>query len=162
MVLLSTLPEYEPPVLGEHEPPWSTPAPRPERRVVELSWTRADAPVRDEPGAARNALWRLMTLLLEALDGRRPLAQLRGAMDAPVYEAMLTRVRVSGGSRHRLLSLHTCRVGPGAVELCASVRVWATCRPDGWRGMSVAGRVELVGGTWRCTALRPLLPGTVP
>ena len=78
-------------------------------------------------------------------------------MDSPVYEAMLTRWRVAGHRRHRLLSLHTCRVAPGAIELCASVRVSVPGQSE-WRVQALAGRMEAAGGHWRCVALRALVP----
>ncbi len=141
-MLLNLLEEFEP-------PQWPTPPPR--RR-----WPEPDAPVRDEPGATRDAVWRTLTLLLESLDGRRPLTQLRDLLPDPVYEAMATRVRGTTGHRHRLVSLHTCRVSPVAVEVAATVRRWPPGKPETWRARALAGRVELVQESWRFTALRLL------
>ncbi|WP_156756692.1 Rv3235 family protein [Actinokineospora pegani] len=142
------------PDIIEPEPAWSTPPPSPPRPVEALR--RGPVPTRDEPGPTRDTLWRLLALVLEVLDGKRAPGQLRAAVDAGVYEALLTRARKSRGRRHRLLSLHTCAVVPGVVELCASVRVEG---PGGWRVQAFAGRMEAVEGQWRCVLLRPLING---
>ncbi|EWC58179.1 hypothetical protein UO65_6532 [Actinokineospora spheciospongiae] len=152
MVRLSILPEY-----GEPEEPWSTPTPAPERAVAALARPPHGPPARDEPGPDRDTLRRLLTVLLEVFDGKRHPEQLRGAVVGPVYEALLTRWRAAGRQRHRLVSLHTCRVAPGAIELSASVRVVVPGRAQ-WRVRAVAGRMEAVDGQWRCVALRVLLP----
>lgn len=169
-VQLRTLPEYEPETrTGPADPAdalperWHTPAPRTAEELdpsTLAAWTPAGAPVWDEPGRPRELLWRLLSILLEALDGKRQIGQLRGAMDDQVYEAMLTRTRRPRppGHQHRLLSLHTCRPAEDVIELCATVRVAGDARaPRGnWRAMTLAGRVVLRDGAWRCTALRPL------
>ncbi|SDD21819.1 Rv3235 family protein [Actinokineospora iranica] len=142
MVLLSALPDYEPAV---------TPWPPPRKPLLPHP-----APVWDEPGPTRDTVWRLLTLLLESLDGRRPLPQLRTALATGVYEAMATRARVTTGRNHRLISLHTCRTSPETLELAASIREWPTGRPQSWRGRALAGRMELRNDTWLCTFLRPV------
>lgn len=152
-MLVNALVEYEP---APSTPGGSAPPPaRPRRRAAPPP--RHPTPARNEPGPTRTALWRLLAALVEALDGRRQMTQLRPAMALPVYEAMLTWSR--GADRHRLRSLHTCRTSPTAVEMCASVRVDG---PTGWRLVALAGRIESVEGVWRLTALRLLLPGTAP
>jgi hypothetical protein len=169
-VRLYALPEYEPPLLSSPPDPdgdptarWSSLDPVPLQRVrvcPPVFSPPEDAPVWDETGPLRDTLWRMLCLILEVMDGRRPIGQLRPAVDARLYEALLTRSRQFGaaGTVHRPRSLHTCRPVANTVELCATVHVSAPStnlrrRPD---VITVAGRVEHHRGRWLCTVLRPL------
>ncbi|MGH3858738.1 Rv3235 family protein [Actinokineospora sp.] len=147
---ISALAEYEPPLCGEaEENRWITPAPR----VVSV------VPVPSpDPGLGREALGRMFGLVVEALDGRRPVAQLRGAMSAAVYEAMVTRVRSGSGWTHRLASVRSCAVSEEAVEVSATVRVFRRGRESAWRALAVVGRVELRNEAWIFTYLRVITP----
>ncbi|WP_133794145.1 Rv3235 family protein [Actinokineospora alba] len=147
---ISALAEYEPPLCGEaEENRWITPAPRLVSVVAVPSPT---------PGLGREALGRMFGLVLEALDGRRPVAQLRGTMSAGVYEAMVTRVRSSSGWTHRLASLRSCAVSESVVEVSATVRVFRRGAP--WRAVAVVGRVELREEGWVFTYLRVITPAS--
>nr|MDQ3579260.1 Rv3235 family protein [Actinomycetota bacterium] len=107
MVHLRTVLDCEPPVVGEPEIRWSTPAPFPVPDGVALAVPPvAEVPVWNENGLTKAVLLGLLNRLAETLDGRRPLAQLAAVLDASVYEAMLTRVRTSAGRRHRVTELH--------------------------------------------------------
>ena len=152
------LPEYEPPRLpyppDPNQPddpePW-LPAP------IAVSWSPPDPPVWDEPGPLRDRLCRLVAQVLEVLDNRRPTAQLRAVLDAPVYHSLCTRIRQSGQTirLHRLRTLHTCQPVPGIIELCATVLVSApNTRRD--KVIALAARLEQHGNSWRCTVLQPL------
>ncbi|OLR90413.1 Rv3235 family protein [Actinokineospora bangkokensis] len=148
MVWVETLPEY-----GEVEDAWSTPTPGPVQEVAGLSAEGATP--------ARDAVWRLLALAVEVVDGKRHPGQLRAAVTAGVYESLLTRWREAGPWRHRLVSLHLHPLdqvdGTPAAEFCGTVRVRAQGRP-GWHAVALAGRVEAVAGRWVCTAFRLLLP----
>ncbi|MBC6448375.1 Rv3235 family protein [Actinokineospora xionganensis] len=147
---ISALAEYEPPLCGEaEENRWITPAPR----LVSVGAVRAPA-----PGLGQESLSRMFGLVLEALDGRRPVAQLRGAMSAGVYEAMVTRVRSASGWTHRLASLRSCAVSGAVVEASATVRVWRRGSP--WRAVAVVARVELSAHGWVFTYLRVITPAS--
>src|SRR5262245_54515981 len=118
------LPEYEPPRLPyphdpEEDDPFWAPDPIPEPCSL------VDPPVWDEPGPLRERLFRLICQVLEVLDGRRPIGQLRNVVDPAVYHSMWTRLRQSSplGRQHRLRGLHTCRPSLDVIELCATVIV---------------------------------------
>jgi hypothetical protein len=127
------------------------PRPRPElgsgRDVVEFgpTWSsRADLPDPREAGR------RLITMTLEALAGRRPLAQLQPLTSSGVFAA------VSGGRRPAwcaqgtapliVSSVHASEPVDGVAEVCAVAR-------RGGRAHAVAARLEGLDGRWRCTAL---------
>jgi hypothetical protein len=88
---------------------------------------------------------RLVTFVLEALDGRRPLPQLAGVVD----EEVVRELRVAP-ARLRLGRLRVCRVAPDAAELSGTVL-------RGERVHGVAARVEHVGGNWVCTVFKVLM-----
>jgi len=88
---------------------------------------------------------RLLTFVLEALDGRRPLPQLAGVMgEEVVRELRVVPVRL------RLGRLRLCRVAPDAAEISGTV----LC---GERVQAVAARVEHVDGNWVCTVFKMLM-----
>lgn len=107
----------------------------------------ADPPAAGLPEAPPRAeLHRLLCLLLEVLDGRRPPAQLRDMLGEGAYASMLAaaRRRDRRTGRRRPERLHVSRPAPGAIELCATVS-------DGRRYRATAARVELRDGRWLCT-----------
>jgi hypothetical protein len=106
---------------------------------------RADLP------DARAAGRRLITLTLEALAGRRPLAQLQPVTSQGVFAAL------AGGRRPRWCADGTAPLLVGAVHVCEPVdgvaEVTAVARRAG-RAHAVAARLEGIDGRWRCTALQ--------
>jgi len=121
-VLLRALPEYE--------PSRRTGPPGPAAAAAPLPPIAAPAPPRPpgmptwaESGRTRARLALLVGLILEAVDGRRPLDQVRDLVVPAVYASLCTRRRQVLGRRHRLRSLHTCRPRPDTVELCATVAI---------------------------------------
>ncbi|WP_436494707.1 Rv3235 family protein [Actinokineospora sp. HUAS TT18] len=140
------LAEYEPPLLGEAEElRWRTPPPRPPAPVPLVPY---------DAGPSRADLTRLFGLVLEAMEGRRPVAQLSAIMSPPVYEAMFTRARVAAGRRFRLAGLHQCRVAADAIEVAATVDA-------GRRVVAVAARLERET-TWLFTYFRFIAAGGRP
>jgi Family of unknown function (DUF6459) len=110
------------------------------------SWsTRADLP------DARDAARRLITCTLEALAGRRPIAQLQQMTSAGVFAAL------SGGRRPRWCAEGTSPLLVGQVHVCEPVdgvvEATAVARRNG-RAHAVAARLEGIDGRWRCTALQ--------
>jgi hypothetical protein len=110
------------------------------------SWSvRADLP------DAREAGRRLITLALEALAGRRPLAQLQSSTSLAVFAAL------SGGRRPRWCVEGSSPLVVGPVHACEPVdgvaEVVAVARRAG-RAHAVAARLEGIDGRWRCTALQ--------
>lgn len=163
----STLPEYQPPLrLVPPDPDefdfddptvrWATPPQIPLRQLPDPP-PPEDCPVWDEPGEVRDLQWRLLCLILEVLDGRRPPGQLRGFVTPSVYESLVTRrSRSVPGRQHRLRTLHTCRPARGVLEVCGTITV-TTGRHI--RALAVAARVEQRRSRWLCTVLRPLSVG---
>ncbi|WP_245589536.1 Rv3235 family protein [Amycolatopsis balhimycina] len=96
---------------------------------------------------------RLLNMLLEAYDGRRPAAQVR-ALVAPEVYAGLSGPRLAL-PRHRTQTIHTCTPVPGVVEACARVEA------DG-RSFALAARFTRTPTGWRCVRfalLKPQHPG---
>jgi Family of unknown function (DUF6459) len=99
----------------------------------------------------------MLTKVLEVLDGRRQIGQLRTLLASPVYEATLTRLRVTPptGLRYRLQSVHSCHLPPNTIELCG--RVETTRRGSSHRrSQALAARLERRRDTWQCVFLRIL------
>jgi hypothetical protein len=94
----------------------------------------------------RAELLRLLCLVLEVLDGRRPPGQLRDRLADGAYASMLAAARRSDrrNGKRRPERLHVSRPAPDAIELCATVS-------DGRRSRATAARMELHGGQWLCT-----------
>jgi hypothetical protein len=109
------------------------------------SSTRADLPDPREAGR------RLITMTLEALAGRRPMAQLQPMTSLGVFAAL------SGGRRPAWCTQGTSPLVVGAVHACEPVdvvaEISAVARRAG-RAHAVAARLEGVDGRWRCTALQ--------
>lgn len=97
-----------------------------------------------------------MATVLEVLDGRRQVSQLRTLLPDQAYEALLTRLRTTvPGARHQLRRLRACYPSEAAVELAAVVEVVPPGQRRG-RVFAAAGRFELHRGAWRCLVLRML------
>jgi hypothetical protein len=111
---------------------------RPREPCVNLDLSSCDYILRAGSGG------RLLRLVLEVIDGRRPAAQLDGVVVASV----LRYVRAARPARRpvrvsRLLSLRVCRPVEHAVEAAAVVGVDQRVR-------AVAARFELEQAGWRC------------
>jgi hypothetical protein len=163
---LVVVPTPQPPLEPEDRPlrlvlpgvacprPAHIPGPRPRDVLKEVprddefgpAWsTRAQLP---DPRAAGRLL---ITLTLEALAGRRPLAQLqpmtsRGVF-AAVSEGRRPRWCVEATSPLAIGRVHVCEPVDGVAEISAVVR-------RGRRSHAVAARLEGLDGRWRCTALQ--------
>jgi hypothetical protein len=102
-----------------------------------------------EVGAVRVPVARLLRLVLEVIDGRRPAAQLDGVV-APSVLRYLRAACVAGPVRvSRLGSLRVCRPTEQAAEAAAVVEVDQRVR-------AVAARFEHQQAGWRCVAFRIL------
>jgi hypothetical protein len=149
--VLRALPEYEPShAPGELEPRrWSSlrPASGPQLRLV--------TPPR-EPAITPSALWRLLVRLLEVLEGRRNVGQLRSLLSDTAYEALLTRLRTTApGRAHRLRRIRACYPSATAVEVAAVIDI-AAGGGEPRRVCALATRLEHLDDTWHCAALRLL------
>ncbi len=93
---------------------------------------------------------RVATLLVEVLQGRRPLAHLDGVLAAEVHSTVTALVRARVGDNLRLRSVRVQAPAPGVAE--ASVHV-----SDGVRSRALAMRLEARQGRWRCVLLEVAL-----
>ncbi len=88
---------------------------------------------------------RLLTFVVEALDGRRPVPQLIGVMG----EEAVRELRVVNG-RMRLGRVRVCRVASDAAEISGTVL-------RGERVHALAARVEHSEGGWICVVFKVLM-----
>ena len=106
---------------------------------------RTDLP--DAAAAGR----RVVTLVLEAFAGRRPLSQLQPVVTPALFTAL------SSGRRPRWCTEGTATLLVTSVRACEPVdgvaEVSAVARRAG-RAHAVAARLEGLDGRWRCTALQ--------
>ncbi|MBP2339084.1 hypothetical protein JOF41_005262 [Saccharothrix coeruleofusca] len=91
---------------------------------------------------------RLLSAVVEAVDGRRSLGQLRAVLRGPALEEVGRLF--SPGVGVRLGTVRLCWVSNGVAEIGGTVRQRSRVR-------GLAARVELVEGAWRCTRFQ-LLP----
>lgn len=98
-----------------------------------------------------------LTKMLEVLDGRRPIGQLRTLFTDTVYEATLTRLRTMppSGVRYVLASMHVCWPSIDAVELSGRVETSHHGSPHR-RAQAYTARLERRTETWQCTTWRIL------
>jgi Family of unknown function (DUF6459) len=144
-VILRALPNYEP-------KPGTAPPNRqaPQRARLRVVHYEPVEPREDVEPVVKGMVRRLMVVILEALDGRRPLAQLRTQLAPLVFSSIETRVRALASPRtSRLRSLHTCQPARGVIEACGVVDVGPTVR-------AIAARFELATNSVRCSAFRVL------
>ncbi len=89
---------------------------------------------------------RLIRLVLEVLDRRRPQSHLENWAPTADFRALIRDDRV--GPR-RLRSVRSSTPMPGVLEVCATFDVHERAR-------AMVGRFEFVETDWRCTLLRML------
>ncbi|MCR6481601.1 Rv3235 family protein [Amycolatopsis sp. OK19-0408] len=92
---------------------------------------------------------RLLNMLLEAYDGRRPVPQIRGLVAPEVY-AGLSGPHLAR-PRHRTQSVHTGTPAPDVIEACARVEA------DG-RSFALAARFTRTPVGWQCVRFALLKP----
>ncbi|WP_280272749.1 Rv3235 family protein, partial [Nocardia wallacei] len=94
---------------------------------------------------------RSLRLVLEVVDGRRPVAQLGPVAEPTVLAAVETLARTGAAERRLgpavLASVRTTTVAPGAAEVCGGY-------DRGNRRFAVAARIVARRGEWRLAALR--------
>jgi Family of unknown function (DUF6459) len=144
--------DCEPPVRGAGRPAPHPPTlrPRPPRTP------RLPAVVGEVPPPAAAVMFADATLrrVLEVVDRRRPVTQLRGLLAPPLIDIaqMLARAKQAGDAavlrRIRLRS-----VGGAAGAEVDAAEVFATYT-RGPRVRAIAARVELVAGRWQVVALQ--------
>lgn len=92
----------------------------------------------------RRAVLALVAGIVEALGGRRPVAQLARWADA---EALATMAERAGQRRrYRLRSVHLCPIGEDSVEIAAHIS-------DDERSEAAAIRLDRIRDRWCCVAV---------
>jgi hypothetical protein len=92
----------------------------------------------------------VLTMLLEAYDGRRPVPQIRGLVAPEVFTGLSGPQ--SARPRHRLHRVHVCTPVPGVIEACARVEA------EG-RSFALAARFTRTPAGWQCVRFALLKPG---
>ena len=148
MAVVLRLPAYlsEP----EQEEPSEPPAGPLDQLMLELDLTQHHREKAD-PFHARQlrlhaAAGRLITTVLEALDGHRPLRQL---LHTKLTEAVHRRLaaqlrRARPGHTHRLRTIHVCEPAVGVIEASGTITL-------GPRVRAVTARIEATRRGWLCT-----------
>lgn len=119
--------------------------------AVQRSTVRVTGPAGlPEAGPVRGPVGRVLGLVFEVIDGRRPAEQLTRVVTAPVLRYIrAARLERCPARVSRLLSLKMCRPTDGAVEAAAVAALETRIR-------AVAARFEHDPSGWRCVALRIL------
>jgi len=118
-IVLRALPDYE---------PKPGPLPRPNhisrRRLRVVEDQPPPQPVGEVPSAVASRIRNLINQVLEAIDGRRPVGQLRQQFTPTAYNSIETRARGRTTThRSRLRTLHTQQPTDGIVEACGVAEI---------------------------------------
>jgi hypothetical protein len=89
---------------------------------------------------------RLLTGVLEVLDGRRPVGQLAAVLPRKHQKSLLTEAGTTGPGPRTLRSMHLSRTTPEIVDLCARI-------DHAGRSRAITGRLEFHHERWRFTLL---------
>jgi hypothetical protein len=139
--------DYEPPPLDVAIPPVPCPAPtalhRRERRPMRPV-ERVDT---SPPPAAAAFTDAALRRVLEVIDRRRPLAQLRPMLAPPVLDMVFTLTRSAAPDKAAVLRRVRLRGTEAAAEVFATYT-------RGERVRAIAGRVEVKEGRWHLVALQ--------
>ncbi|WP_143261914.1 Rv3235 family protein [Allokutzneria sp. NRRL B-24872] len=103
-------------------------------------------PVRARSQRTRTAAGHLISMVLEALDGRRPLRQLlHTRLAESVHRRLAADLRDSRpGHTHRLRTVHVCEPAEGVIEASGTITA-------GPRVRAVTARIERTDRGWLCT-----------
>jgi hypothetical protein len=154
--------DYEPPpydvMAGSPAPACPAPTPaalhrssrRGSRPVERLPVETAPPP---EAAAFADAVLRRV---LEVIDRRRPIAQLRPMLTPPLLDMVFTLTRTAGPAKAAVLRrvrLRTAALDDDEPHQPTAAEVFATYT-RGQRVQAVAGRIEVAQGRWRMVALQ--------
>lgn len=142
-IVVRALPEYEP---NPGRPRASRLSRSRLRLVPEQAPTPPAAP--EVPAAVCDRIRHLLGQVLEAIDGRRPVDQLKPHFTPRAFATVQTWSRGRTTSRSRLHRLHTRQPADGVLEACATVEIDARIK-------AVAIRFEL-RNRLRCSVFRML------
>lgn len=154
--LTSPVVDYEPPpfdIAGQPPCPAPVPAalhraPKPSRPVE-----RATPHVVAPPPAAARFADAALRRVLEVIDRRRPIAQLRPLLTPPVLDMVFTMSRTAGDEKAAVLRRVRLRTVAVDERQPIAAEVFATYTRGG-RVRAIAGRIEASEGRWRMVALQ--------
>jgi hypothetical protein len=95
---------------------------------------------------ASGEVGRLLTGVLEVLDGRRSVGQLAALLPCRWQRALLTTALATGPGPRTLRSVHLSRTADDVVDLCARIE-------HAGRSRAMTGRLKLRGERWEFTML---------
>jgi hypothetical protein len=153
--------DYEPPPLDAAGAPVPCPAPtpaamhRPLRRPLRPV-DRASAGPPQPPAAAGRFTDAALRRVLEVIDRRRPIAQLRPMLTPALLDMVFTQARNAGPEKASVLRrvrLRTAAVDEADPHHATAVEVFATYT-RGRRVRAIAGRIEVTEGRWHMVALQ--------
>jgi hypothetical protein len=153
--LIAPVVDYEPPPFDGAAPP-SCPAPTP--AALHRQTRRAMRPL-DRVAAGRAAAQftdAALRRVLEVIDRRRPIAQLRPMLTPPLLDMVFTLARSAGTERAAVLQrvrLQATALDERDPHQAVAAEVFATYT-RGRRVRAIAGRVEVKDGRWRMVALQ--------
>jgi len=152
--------DYEPPPYDVMAAPPACPVPTP--AALHRSSRRASRPVErlpvqtappPEAAAFADAVLRRV---LEVIDRRRPIAQLRPMLTPPLLDMVFTLTRAAGPANAAVLRrvrLRTAALDDDEPHQPTAAEVFATYT-RGQRVRALAGRIEVAQGRWRMVALQ--------
>jgi uncharacterized protein DUF6459 len=134
-----------------HEPAGNEPSGQPDEAGPDEAGPDEAGPDGPRLPPARQWLDHVLVIVLECMEGWRPLAQLRPYASPLVIGGMIARRRRLHSLRTipRIRSIRVTEPLPGIVEACATVARIG-------RVQALAVRAEAVADHWRCTAVQLL------
>jgi hypothetical protein len=154
--------DYEPPPYDVMAGPPAPACPAPTPAALHRSSRRGSRPVErlpvqtappPEAAAFADAVLRRV---LEVIDRRRPIAQLRSMLTPPLLDMVFTLTRAAGPAKAAVLRrvrLRTAALDDHEPHQPTAAEVFATYT-RGQRVRAVAGRIEVAEGRWRMVALQ--------
>lgn len=153
--LTSPVVDYEPPPVGAAVAPCPPPASAALHRHTPRPLTPADRPLREPPVPRAAAIFADTALrrVLEVIDRRRPVPQLRNLVRPGLIDAIAALTRAPNAEGAAVLKRVRLRTLEASAEEPAAAEVFATYT-RGKRVRAIAARVEVVGGRWQLVALQ--------
>lgn len=149
--LTSPVIDYEPPAYPLGGSPFRAdgcPAPTTLHRHNPRRLRLVDAPAEHRPDSGAVPFAELaLRRVLEVVDRRRPLAQLRPLMSPPLLDVVVTLSQSRHGAAATLRRVRLRATGPADAEVFATYT-------RGRRVRAIAARIEFHSGRWQLTALQ--------
>jgi hypothetical protein len=152
--------DYEPPPFDVAVGPAPCPAPTPAalyRSPRRGPRPRAAPEIAPPPPAAATFADAVLRRVLEVIDRRRPIAQLRPMLTPPLMDMVFTLTRAVAGPDKaavlRRVRLRTASVDEHQPHQPTAAEVFAMYT-RGQRVRAIAGRIEVSEGRWRLVALQ--------